>query len=243
MSILLIPIAPLSRTKSRLRDCFSKAQLKDLTISMFKDLGNTLNEVKCFEDKIVYCNDREILELAGDFDLIGIKEELTNPRKSFDEVIKDLNSIAISKFNARETVLTFLDLILISKKNFYEINNLMKNHTLLVCPAIHSAGISILGRKPPEIISSSFSDPNTPSLVALLTNAKTKGIKKIAIYDSFRAGFDIDLKQDLVLGYEYLKIFNLKRTETYKFLKNNLKLTIQKNNLKNNRDFKITEKN
>ena len=243
MSILLIPIAPLSRTKSRLRDCFSKAQLKDLTIAMFKDLGQKLMDVNSvFDKKIVYCNNTEILELAEDYGLIGIKEELTSPRKSFDQVITDLNSIAINKFDAHQTIITFLDLVLISKKNFYEINNLMKNHSLLVCPAIHSAGISILGRKPPEIISSNFSDPNTPSLVALLTNAKTKGIKKIAIYDSFRAGFDIDLKQDLVLGYEYLKIFNLKHTETYKFLKNNLKLTIQKNNLKNNRDFKIMEK-
>ena len=243
MNVLLIPIAPLSRTKSRLRDCLSKDQLKELTIAMFKDLGNTLDNVKCFDEKIVYCNDSEILELADYYELIGIKEELTQPRKSFDNVINDLNTIAIESFNAEQTIFTFLDIILISAKNFNEINSLVKINQLVVCPAIHSAGVSILGRNPPDIIPSYFSDPEIPSFVALLNNAKKKGLKKIAIYDSFRAGFDIDIKQDLILAYEYLKIFNLTHTETFLFLKNNLTLTLQKINENNNREFKIGEKN
>ena len=242
MSILLIPIAPLSRTKSRLRDCFSKEQLKDLTIAMFKDLGKTLLDVNCFEMKIVYCNTPEILELAGNYGLTGIKEEITAPPKSFDKVIQDINNIAIKTYNAEQTILTFLDIILISIKNFYEINKLIQENQLVVCPAIHSAGISVLGRNPPNIIPSYFSDPNDTSLVALLNNANAKGLDKIAIYDSFRAGFDIDIKQDLVLAYSYLKIFNLKQTETYLFLKKNLKITLKKVNVNNNRAFKFLKK-
>ena len=65
---------------------------------------------------------------------------------------------------------------------------------------------------------------------------------KITFYDSFRAGFDIDIKEDLVLAYEYLKIFNLRNTETYNFLKKNLKLSLLKINTYNNRDFKLIEK-
>jgi len=57
----------------------------------------------------------------------------------------------------------------------------------------------------------------------------------------FRAGFDIDIKQDLLLGFEYLKIFNLTASETFKFLKNNLKLVLQKRSVKNNREFKISK--
>ena len=132
--------------------------------------------------------------------------------------------------------------MLISAKNFIEIHSLVSNHQLVVCPAIHSGGISILGRNPPDITRTFFSDPHTPSFIALLSYAKKKGLKKIAIYDSFRAGFDIDLVQDLILAYEYLKIFNLTHTETFKFLKNNLKLTLQKANTNNNREFKIFEK-
>ena len=63
----------------------------------------------------------------------------------------------------------------------------------------------------------------------------------MAIYDSFRAGFDIDVKQDLVLAYEYLKIFNMKRSNTYKFLKDNLKLALLKKNNNDNRDLEIKE--
>ena len=242
MSFLLIPIAPLSRTKTRLRDCFSNNQLKELTIAMFKDLANKLTQVNCFDGKIVYCADIEILELAEQFGLKAIKEKLTKPRKSFDDVIKDLNTIALTEFNAEQTTFTFLDILLISAKNFVEIHSLVSNHQLVVCPALHSAGISILGRNPPDITRTFFSDPLTPSFIALLRHVKKKGIKKIAIYDSFRAGFDIDLKQDLILAHEYLKIFNLTHTETYKFLENNLKLTLQKANKNNNREFEIFEK-
>ncbi|MFW9938999.1 MAG: hypothetical protein ACFFD5_15245 [Candidatus Thorarchaeota archaeon] len=240
MSILLIPIAPLSRTKSRLRDCFSQEQLRELTISMFIDLAHTLLKVKVFDEKIVYCNTSEILEIADDYNLTSIKERLTLPRKSFDDVIKDLNTIALKKYNASETLFTFLDLILISKKNFNEVYSLLRKNQLLVCPAIHSAGISLLGRNPPNIIPTYFSNPTTPSLVALLNEANRLDLK-LAIYDSFRAGFDIDIKQDLVLAYEYLKIFNLTHTETYKFLKENLKLSISKKNIEDNRDLEIKQ--
>jgi len=243
MSVLLVPIAPLSHTKTRLRDCFSKTQLKDLTIAMFKDLGQKLMKVNnIFNEKIVYCNNSEILELTDDYGLTGIKEELTSPLKSFDQVITDLNTIAVKKFDAQQTVINFLDLILISLKNFYDISSLLKKNSIVICPAIHSAGISIFGRNPPEIISSScFSDPNESSLISLYKKANEKGLK-ITVYDSFRGGFDVDLKQDLVLAYKYLKLLNLKQTETYSFLKKNLKLTFQKDNRSNNRDFKIINK-
>jgi len=239
MNILLIPIAPLSRTKSRLRKCFSKEQLKDLTIAMFKDLAIKLKKVDCFEKKIVYCNSNKILELANSYELIGIKEQLTTPRKSFDQVISDLNQIAINKYKATSTIFTFLDIILISVENFYEICALMQKNQLILCPAISSAGISVFGRNPPDVLQTFFSNNTLPSLLAMLDAAKQANLK-VAIYDSFRAGFDIDIKQDLVLAYQYLKILGLDKTETYKFLKENLNLSIIKKNLKDNR--KLTTK-
>ena len=238
MSILLIPVAPLSRAKSRLENYFSRKQLKDFTIAMFKDLGSTLLNVDCFEKKIVYCASDEILNLAGDFNLIGVKEELTDATCTFDTVISEMNDIAMTRFNANGTVIAFLDLILITAENFYEINELMKNNTMVVCPAIYSAGISILGRNPADIIEPCFSDPEIPSLTMLLNSAREKGIEEIAIYDSFRAGFDIDIQADLLLAFEYLKIFNLTHTYTYKFLSQNLKSSLRKKDASNNRVFR-----
>ena len=185
MSVLLIPIAPLSRTKSRLRDCFSNEQLKELTIAMFKDLGKTLKGVDCYDRKVVYCNAPEILDLAEDYGLTGIKEKLTVPPKSFDEVIEDLNNIGIKEFKAKQTVFSFLDLILISTQNFYKIYQLIQNNQLVICPAIHSAGISIFGRNPPHIISSCFSDPNS-----LLGSANCRAFVEQKLYKlPFFTGF------------------------------------------------------
>jgi len=242
MSSLLIPVAPITTTKSRLRDCFSAEQLKDLTIAMFKDLINTLADVKCFKHKLVYCNASEIIELAEENGLIGIKEHLKDKPKSFDDVIGEFNEIAINRFSAKQTTIAFVDLIFVTAKNFHEIDTHLQKHKLVICPAIHSAGISILSRNPPDIISSFFSDPKIPSLVALLNNASKKSINDIFIYDSFRAGFDVDLKQDLILAYEYLKIFNLRDTQVYKFLKNNLKLSFNKKNANDNRNFEMSER-
>ncbi|MEJ2296013.1 MAG: hypothetical protein P8Y23_14755 [Candidatus Lokiarchaeota archaeon] len=238
MNILLIPIAPISRTKSRLRKCFSKEQLKELTIAMFKDLAVKLNKVDCFDYKIVYCNSNEILELARNYGLTGIKEQLTTPRKSFDHVIFDLNQIAIDQYRATSTVFAFLDTVLISVQNFYEIYTLTLKNQLVLCPAISSAGISVFGRNPPNVLRTYFSNNTNPSLLAMLDAARKNNLK-VAIYDSFRAGFDIDLKQDLVLAYQYLKIFGLEDTETHNFLKENLNLSIFKKNLKNNRKLSI----
>jgi 2-phospho-L-lactate guanylyltransferase (CobY/MobA/RfbA family) len=205
---------------------------------MFNDLATKISQIDIFDHKIVYCNSDEILRLAHEYGLIAIKEELCTPRKSFDEVIQDLNNIALCKYNAKSTLFTFLDVILLSETNLKEINDLLKTNELVVCPAIHSGGISILGRNPPNIVPTRFSEPRLPSFVALLNDARTKGITT-AVYDSFRAGFDIDLKQDLILAFEYLKIFNLEHTQTYNFLKCNLKLTLYKKHVNNNRMFEI----
>ncbi|MHA1435943.1 MAG: hypothetical protein ACTSPD_00060 [Promethearchaeota archaeon] len=241
MSILLIPVAPLSKSKSRLRDCFSQELLQDLTIAMFKDLSTTLLEVNCYKEKIVYCSDKEILDLASEYNLIGIRERITLSKKTFDDIIQDLSNIAINDYKAQSTIITFIDLILISAKNFYEINALLKKNNIVICPAIHSAGISILGRHPPDIIPSCYSDPKIPSLLALYNKAKRKNLK-ILLYDSLRAGFDIDIKQDLIFAHEYLKIFNLTHTETYKFLAKNFRYYIEKKDENNNRTFKIIKK-
>ncbi len=241
MSLLLIPIAPLSRTKSRLRDCFSQEQLKELTIAMFKDLANTLAKTKLFTEKLIYSKDSEILELSEDYGLRGIQEPTFNKPKSFSQVIEDLNSIAVKRFNAKQTLFLFLDLILISEKNLSELYDLLNNSSILVCPAINSAGISVFGRNPPNIISSHcFSDPYLTSLASLYNEVKKNDLQ-LSIYDSFRAGFDVDIKQDLLLAYEYLKIFSLTHTHTYDFLRRELKISIEKVNEDNNRQFKFSE--
>ena len=240
MNCLLIPVSPISRAKSRLKSVFSDIQLKDFTISIFKDFAIKICDLKSYENKLVYCNSPEILELAENYGLIPIKEEKDNSKKTFDEVIEAFNNIAIKKYDARSTTLAFCDVILITRINFVELSSLLKNNQVVICPAINSGGISILGRSPPDIVQTFFSHPEIPSLIALVNEAKTKKLD-LAIYDSFRAGFDIDVKQDLVLAYEYLKIFNMKRTNTYKFLKDNLKLTLLKKNNTDNRDLEIRE--
>ncbi len=238
MSILLIPVAPLSKTKSRLEGIFSREQLINLTIAMLKDLFSKISRTKLQIKTLVYCNSSEILDLTEEQGFIPIKENISAIEKCFDDILQDINSVAIQDYHAKNTILIFSDLILITPKNLREIVNLIKQNQLVICPAIISAGISILGRNPPGIIPTYFSHPSTPSLIALLNEADSRGLKT-AIYDSFRAGFDIDIKHDLMLAYEYLKAFNLVKSETYSFLKKNINLEITKKNSLDNRKLEI----
>jgi 2-phospho-L-lactate guanylyltransferase (CobY/MobA/RfbA family) len=238
MTTLLIPVASLSKTKSRLGDIFTRDQLKNLTIAMVKDLFSKITRTRLQIDSLVYCNSSEILDLAEDYGFIPIKEKIETPQKCFDDILQDINKIAIQEFNAKKTIITFSDLILITPKNLIEIVNLVEKNQVVVCPAIISAGISVLGRNPPGIIPTYFCHPTIPSLVALLNEANSCGLK-IAIYDSFRAGFDIDIKHDVVLAHEYLKAFNLVESETYRFLEQNIKLAITKKSSLNNRLLEI----
>jgi hypothetical protein len=105
---------------------------------------------------------------------------------------------------------------------------------------VQSAGISVLGRNPPDIVSTCFSDPNTPSFLGQIQKARNAGVEKIKVYDSFRAGFDIDIERDLALAYEYLKVLNLTDSHIFQFLEDNLAVSLKKNH--NNRDLEITTK-
>jgi len=238
MSILLIPVASLSKTKSRLRDIFTRDQLKYLTIAMLKDLFSKILEIKLQINSLVYCNSSEILDLAEEYGFIPIKEKINTPQKCFDDILQDLNNIAIQDYHAKNTIIIFSDLILINPNHLREIVKLTEQNQLVVCPTLISAGISVLGRNPPGIIPTYFSHPTTPSLVALLNEANIRGLK-IDIYDSFRAGFDIDIKHDVMLAYEYLKAFKMVKSETYKFLKQNVNLVITKKSSLDNRMLEI----
>lgn len=229
MSILIVPVSQLDQAKIRLRDIFSKEKIKDFTLAMFKDICQKTLQTDCFSKKIVYCNTQEILEISRDYGFIPIKEERSEKSPDFNNVITEISDIIIKKYNPISTLIAFADLILISQKNFLEISELLKKNQLVICPSVNSLGISLIGRTPPNIIKTCFSNSKNSSLIAQIELAKKKKLKQIVLYDSFRAGFDADLKEHVILGYQYLKIFNLTDTETYKFLKLNLQESIRSN--------------
>ncbi|MGQ4872854.1 MAG: hypothetical protein ACP6IY_02155 [Promethearchaeia archaeon] len=238
MTILFIPVAPLNKTKTRLKTCFSEEQLIQLTLAMVKDICYKVKNISTFREIIVYCRNHEVLDIARKNGLIGYQENINNNIKNFDDIIQSLKKIAISEFESDKMLITYIDLVLISKNNLIELNNYLENADMVICPEIRSLGISILGGKP-ELIPRCFSDPKTPSLLVLLKILKNKNIENIKIYDSFRASFDLDVPEDCILALEYMKLFNLTNSETYKFLKNNVKFTLEKENPINTRKFRL----
>lgn len=227
MSILAIPISPLSHSKRRLGGILSKEQIAEFTLAMFRDIGERTMEVDCFSKKIVYCNSSEVLEISEDFGFIPIKETSNDKSGNFNDVVTQMNDLIVRKFDPESILISFVDLVLISPNNFYEIKKMLDENQLVICPSVHSLGISMIGRKPPNIIDTCFSSSDGCSLKAQIKLAKLKNLMDVAIYDSFRAGFDVDLKDHLILGYELMKIFKLTDSETFLFLKKNLKSLLE----------------
>lgn len=186
MSILIVPVSQLDQAKIRLRGIFSKEKIKELTLAMFKDICQKTLEIDCFSKKIVYCNTQEILEISRDYGFIPIKEERSEKSPDFNNVITKINDIIIKKFNPISTLIAFADLILISQKNFLEISDLLKKNQLVICPSVNSLGISLIGRSPPNIIKTCFSNSKNSSLIAQIELARKKKLKQIVLYDSFR---------------------------------------------------------
>jgi len=227
MSVLAVPVSPLSHTKRRLAKVLSNKQLEELTLAMVKDFCKKTLDLNCFSEKIVYCYTPQVLELSEEYGFCPIREEAGQKSDNFNDVITQMNNIILNKFNPENVVISFVDLILISPRNLIEIKNLLEKNQLVICPSVHSLGISIIGRNPPDVIDTCFSPSDGSSLIAQIQLAKKNDLKKIALYDSFRAGFDVDLKEHLKLGYEFLKIFNLTDSETYKFMQNHLKTLLK----------------
>ncbi len=177
MSILIVPVSQLDQAKIRLRDIFSKEKIKEFTLAMFKDICQKTLQTDCFSKKIVYCNTQEILEISRDYGFIPIKEERSEKSPDFNNVITEISDIIIKKYNPISTLIAFADLILISQKNFLEINELLKKNQLVICPSVNSLGISLIGRTPPNIIKTCFSNSKNSSLIAQIELAKKKKVK------------------------------------------------------------------
>ncbi|MGV9174106.1 MAG: hypothetical protein ACOC44_14990 [Promethearchaeia archaeon] len=241
MTILFIPVASLSKSKSRLSDCLTQIQRQEFTIALFKDFAEKIENLDIFQEKVIYSPDNKILELAETYNLKGIQEIPRHNSKNFNTVISEMDKRAIDQFEAKSSLTVFLDLPLLTRENLVDLHNMLKNNQLVVSPALNSAGISALGRQPVDVMFPQFDDPNEPSLLALYKTAIRKGIKPV-LYDSLRASFDVDIKHDLYLAFEYLKIFDLTESHTYNFLENNLDQQICKKEGFDNRDFIYRQK-
>ncbi|MFO8018898.1 MAG: hypothetical protein R6U96_09700 [Promethearchaeia archaeon] len=242
MTILFIPVADLSKSKSRLTECFTPEQRQDFTRALFKDLAEKVTSLDAFRAKVVYSPDERILKLAEIYDLIALKEERSQNSKNFDAIFMEMDEIAINRFNAGASLVVFLDLPLITQENLLALNSILKKNQVVISPALNSAGISVLGRRPVDIISSQFDDPSDPSLVAHYKTANQQEVDRFVLYDSLRASFDVDIKDDLILTFEYLKVFNLTDSYTFRFLEHNLDQKICKNENLNNREFLYKQK-
>ena len=158
MTILFIPIASLSRSKSRLADCLTQEQRQKFTLALFRDLAQKIQDLSIFQAKIIYSPDKQILDLAENYDLIPIRETPSQNSKTFNNVIGEMDEIAISQYQAHASLIIFLDLPLITQQNIIDLHSLLKKNQVVISPAINSAGISALGRHPVQIIQPKFDD-------------------------------------------------------------------------------------
>ena len=147
---VIIPIKKLEDSKTSFSEKFTTEQRKELTISMLKDMLNTIKKVE-EADPLVITPDEKIEELMKQQGIPNIKEPDIGLNKSLDMAIEksiesDYNSVLILPG----------DLPLISSEDIEEILEMGESSQGVVLTPSKENGTNTLFLRPPDIIDLRF---------------------------------------------------------------------------------------
>lgn len=209
--VVLVPVAPLGRTKSRLGPLLTLAQRRELTIAMVRDVLDACAEARAngWIRDVVVCHrgngEATIEEITRARGLHFLKEP---PVGDLDGIIAAMTRYAQQELAADASILVFSDLPLLAARNFSAVARQLARveRAILLCPSLND-GVSFLARKPPAVVPTRFNTDTAhlSSFQAHVDTARAADIP-VLLHDSLSAFFDVDLPLDLALVQHYLEI-------------------------------------
>lgn len=181
---VLIPVSPLNKVKSRLKNFLTYEERVNLIKSMLSDVYNGLNPV--FDNVYVVSKDLEILNYSRDMGITTIPE---------NENIKGLNdAIKYSlKYIKNECVaIVPADVPLICKENLRKLYKDTNGYSVAICPS-RGGGTNLLIMKPKNVIDTQYEGF---SFLKHIEECEKKGVDYL-IYPSFYISIDINTVEDL----------------------------------------------
>jgi 2-phospho-L-lactate guanylyltransferase len=191
----IVPLKPLSRTKSRLSPVLSQAQREKLSEQIFVNTLITLKKVKGIGGVLVVSRDTAALALARQHEVQTVQEsgapELNDALTRATEVVR--------LWNAQGVLIVPADIPLL---RVHDLENMLALSgdwpEIVIAPDRHERGTNALLVRPPGLIPYRYGGASFPRHIA---EAEAVGAA-VQVYRSFNLGLDLDTPIDLEVYQE-----------------------------------------
>jgi 2-phospho-L-lactate guanylyltransferase len=186
----IVPIKPLSRSKSRLSEVLSDAERAELSREMLVHTLNTLNEVQEIEHTLVVSRDTQALSIARQHGARTVAER-GSPKLNRALVRA---TIVAQGYGVSGVLVLPADLPLLSVEDVQALIERAKEPPVVViAPDRHRSGTNALLASPPGLIEYDFGPDSFDHHVK---RAKEAGAR-VEICEISSLGLDLDLPEDL----------------------------------------------
>jgi 2-phospho-L-lactate guanylyltransferase len=197
---VIIPIAPLDRAKSRLKDLLTLPQRAQLVLHMLEDVSATLFDSDLVKGATVVSTDSKVLEFAKSLGIHTLQEpKPSNLNSALNLATKTLMESSPECSNLILPVdiplvsKTSLDGVLLKVEENQEMHGLHSFSKIVIAAQSNDGGTNLLLRWPPNLIGLSFG----PNSFAKHRNDCLLKKAKFIEWKSADTSLDIDTPQDV----------------------------------------------
>jgi len=189
----VVPVKPLNRAKSRLKDVLSPEQREHLAFEMLRHNLSILTTVSDIDGVLVISRDTKALAEARNFDRVQTLQESGTPE--LNTALQRASRMLIA-WGAEASLILPSDIPLMNKTDIETILSKGQTyHSLVISPDRHRDGTNAVFMRPPALIPFGF---GRGSFDHHLASAREHGYP-IHIYESERLSIDVDTPDDLDL--------------------------------------------
>jgi 2-phospho-L-lactate guanylyltransferase len=186
----IVPLKPLSRTKSRLSPVLSQAQREKLSEQIFVNTLITLKKVKGIGGVLVVSRDSAALALARQYEVQTVQE--SGAPELNDALTRATEAVRL--WNAQGVLIVPADIPLLRVRDFEAMLELSGGGPeIVIAPDRHGQGTNALLVRPPSLIPYRYGRASFPRHIA---EAEAVGAA-VQVYRSFSLGLDLDTPLDL----------------------------------------------
>ncbi len=212
--VAIVPVAPLSRVKTRLSPLLSQLERSRLVLCMLSDVAAALKAASSIQETIVITSDEKVAEYATS---LGVNTLIERHPPELNAALVLATSKLLNEFPDSASLIVPVDIPMLNASSLMEVIRSADDasDSIVIAAPSNNGGTNLLLRLPPDIISPSFGED---SFAIHRRKALSKGIH-FEEYRSEQISLDIDTAKDL---YEFMDVG--KHTNTWDYLKNEVDL-------------------
>lgn len=210
--VAVVPVAPLSRVKTRLSPLLSQLERSKLVLCMLSDVVTALKATSSIQETIVVTSDDKVAKYATS---LGVNTLIERHPPELNAALVLATSKLLNEFPDCASLIVPVDIPMLEPSSLMEVIRLADDasESIVIAAQSNNGGTNLLLRLPSDIINPSFGQD---SFTIHRSKALSKGIR-FEEYKSRNISLDIDTADDLK---EFMGIGM--QTNTWDYLKNEI---------------------